>query len=68
MQNQKSYKNSHFCLHYTFLIFFNTSRESDKSYMLIMCCISLIQHYKEKKVSSSLYLVAKFRCLIDRPS
>ena len=34
IENQKSYKKSHLCLHYTFLISFNTARESDKSYMI----------------------------------
>ena len=32
--NYKSYIKSHLCLHYTFLISFNTARESDKSYMI----------------------------------
>ena len=30
----KLYKKSHLCLHYTFLIFVNSARESDKSYMI----------------------------------
>ena len=34
IENQKSYKKLHLCLHYTFLIFLNTARESDKSYMI----------------------------------
>ena len=34
IENQKSYKKLHLCLHYTFLIFLNTVRESDKSYMI----------------------------------
>ena len=28
------YKKPHLCLHYTFLIFLNTAREFDKSYMI----------------------------------
>ena len=31
-KKQESYKKSHLCLHYTFLIFLNTARESGKSY------------------------------------
>ena len=34
MRNQKSHEKSHFVLHYTFLTFFNTASESDKSYMI----------------------------------
>ena len=34
IENQNSYKKLHLCLHYTFLIFLNTARESDKSYMI----------------------------------
>ena len=34
IQNQKSYKKPHLCLHYIFLIFLNTAKQSDKSYMI----------------------------------